>query len=216
MSATTTSPHSVRPGKSRWPGFLREKVTVSAARTAISPMSAPLSPETPLGTSTAATARPPALTASTAARAAPSSGRDRPAPNKASMTSSAPPNRPGTAASSRASTAPSQRPAWCAASPLSRSRAPSRARRTDQPAAARWRAATKPSPPLLPGPQSTTTGHGRWRARTASATAQPAFSMSATPGTPCSAAALSARYISATLKTADMATGPLPWLRRPG
>ena len=34
MSATTTSPHSSRPGSSRCPGFLRKKVTVSTAATA--------------------------------------------------------------------------------------------------------------------------------------------------------------------------------------
>jgi aryl-alcohol dehydrogenase (NADP+) len=33
-----------------------------------------------------------------------------------------------------------------------------RARRTGQPQALRWRAATKPSPPLLPGPQRTSVG----------------------------------------------------------
>ena len=31
MSATTTSPHSVRPGISTWPGFRRKKVTVTSA-----------------------------------------------------------------------------------------------------------------------------------------------------------------------------------------
>src|SRR5947209_12366523 len=39
-----------------------------------------------------------------------------------------------------------------AASPFKASREPSRPTRTGHPAAARWRAATKPSPPLLPGP----------------------------------------------------------------
>ena len=32
MSATTISPHKARPGISRWPGFLRKKVTVSVGR----------------------------------------------------------------------------------------------------------------------------------------------------------------------------------------
>jgi hypothetical protein len=57
MSLTTISPHSARPGSNRWPGFLRKKVTVSAAFTATPPRGWPVSPERPLGTSIAATCR---------------------------------------------------------------------------------------------------------------------------------------------------------------
>ena len=50
--------------------------------------------------------------------------------------------------------------------------------RTGQPASARCRAATKPSPPLLPGPHSTATGRAGQRCPISRATALPAFSIS--------------------------------------
>ena len=200
ISATVTAPQSSRPGSSRWPGFLRKKVTVRSARKTTSPSTAPLSPESPLGTSTATTGRARARTASAARRAAPSSGRVRPAPNRASITSGVPSSREPTwsASSARPSTAPFQRAACAAASPCKPSREPMRASRTAAPASDKTRAATKPSPPLLPGPQSTRTGRPGQPSRAAAATAAPAFSMRATPDTPAAMAAASARYISST------------------
>ena len=66
-----------------------------------------------------------------------------------------------------------------AASPLSRAASPTSSTSTRKPRSARTRAATKPSPPLLPGPATTTTrAPGGWRSATASATARPAFSIS--------------------------------------
>ena len=76
ISATTTSPHSNRPGSNRCPGFLRKKVTVSAAATA--PRTSPVSPIRPLGTSTATIGGPRWATAAKVAAAGPSSVRLKP------------------------------------------------------------------------------------------------------------------------------------------
>src|SRR5262249_18567144 len=60
------------------------------------------------------------------------------------------------------------------------------------------RAATKPSPPLLPGPATTATRTpGGWRAATVSATERPAFSISSMPATPPAIVRRSASAISA-------------------
>src|SRR5204862_5535897 len=107
-------------------------------------------------------------------------GRASPAPNSASMTSPASPMISG----ATASTGPAQRAAMAAASSFSASRAPSSATRTGQPRSVNTRAATNPSPPLLPGPHSTSAGCFGQRRATASATARPAFSISAMPATP--------------------------------
>ena len=94
MSATRTSPHSSRPGSSRWPGFRRKKVTVRVACTT-APSARPVVPSRPLGTSTASTGLPDALMAATTSAATPSSGRESPAPNSASTMTSAPAERSG-------------------------------------------------------------------------------------------------------------------------
>ena len=93
MSATMTSPHSNRPGNIRWPGFLRKKVTVRTAATA--PKVSPVSPMTPLGTSTATIGNPLPVAADKVSAAGPSSARLSPAPKIASTTSSAPPSTAG-------------------------------------------------------------------------------------------------------------------------
>ena len=67
---------------------------------------APLSPETPLGRSTATTMARPGSRASTTRRAAPAKGRDSPAPNSASTTTSAPASSASTPSSVRASVVP--------------------------------------------------------------------------------------------------------------
>ena len=63
--------------------------------------------------------------------------------------------------------------------------APADATRTGQPAAARATATTKPSPPLLPGPQRTATGLADQRAITSRATAVPAFMHEILAGDAC-------------------------------
>jgi hypothetical protein len=152
---------------------------VTAARGAI-PRTSPLAPSMPLGTSIATTGSCRSPIASMTARAIPSTGRARPAPKMASTTSPAPSSTTGASGS----TAPGQRAAACAASPRSAATEPSSARRTGQPRSTSTRAATKPSPPLFPGPQSTATGCGGHRCETGSATLWPALSISSMPETP--------------------------------
>ena len=191
MSATTISPHKARPGINRCPGFLRKKVTVSAAVTYTPPSGCPVSPDTPLGTSIATTGNPFRL--STICAAAPSSGRESPAPNSASTTSLAPSRASGVSASR----APFQRSDMAAASLLGSA---SWATRTMKPYSSSSRATTKPSPPLLPGPHSTVTVEGLKRAAIASATARPAFSIRVSDGTPCATAKASALLICAVVR----------------
>src|SRR4051812_4363396 len=74
------------------------------------------------------------------------------------------------------------------------------ATRTLKPLSSRCRATTKPSPPLLPGPQSTVTVQGLKRATMASATARPAFSIRMSDGMPCATAKASAAAISVVVR----------------
>ena len=197
MSATRTAPHLSLPGSSRWPGFLRKKVTVAVACTT-GPAACPVVPSSPLGTSTARTGLPAPLMAATASAAAPSMVRERPAPNMASMMTSA----PLSAAAGRVSISPSQRPAMAAASPRRASRLPSSHTRTPWPCSRSIRAATKPSPPLLPGPQRTATEkRAPPSSAAAAATARPAASISAKPGVPALMARRSARPISSVVSS---------------
>ena len=142
---------AARPGSSRWPGLRRKKVTVAVACTT-GPSARPVEPSRPLGTSTASTGLPEALTAATTSAATPSSGRARPAPNSASMMRSAPARIVRSTAARRHR--PSARP-WRPHRPSDWRGAPSRPRRTRWPRSRSSLAATKPSPPLLPGPHST-------------------------------------------------------------
>ena len=192
MSASLVVPQCSRPGSSRCPGFRRQKVTVSRAWGA-APRIAPVAPSTPDGTSIATTDRPAVASASTTPRATPSSGRAKPAPNNASTISSA----PARLAVDKASTAPAHPAAAQAASPASASLGTRVATRTGQPARCSWRATTQPSPPLLPGPHSTSVGRGANRAVIARETARPAFSISQGPGKPPAIAARSTAAMTA-------------------
>ena len=119
-----------------------------------------MAPSSPLGTSTATLGRRRAASASITARATPSIGRARPAPKIASI-DDARRRRAAPASAARPRPATARRDARHRR--VSRSRAPSSPSRTGQPARARCRAATNPSPPLLPGPHSTATGRGDQR-----------------------------------------------------
>ena len=133
-----------------------------AAAAPRAPSGRPVSASSPLGRSTASTGAPAGVHRR---RPAPpprrSSGRSRPAPNSASMTSAAGGQRRRRGDRRRR---PSGR-GRCAASPRSRAGSPSSATvtaRARRPASRR--AATKPSPPLLPGPathQHRPVGHQR-------------------------------------------------------
>ncbi len=203
ISATTTSPHSPRPGNTRCPGFLRKNVTVSAAPTA--PRSAPLSPATPDGTSTA-TSTAPAATAACSTAATPSSSlRESPAPNSASTTSPAPATSAGVTASGGSRQACEK----CAASAEPRPISPSTPTRTGHPADASALATTNPSPPLFPGPHSTTAAQGAYRRMISAATAWPAAAISRSGGMPLSlsAAAICAHVSSSSIQNSRQEGG---------
>ena len=144
-------------------------------------------PSSPLGTSTASTGLPDALMAATTSAATPSSGRDRPAPNRASMIRSAPRKRCGrqrfdVAPPARghrrgiAGQAARARPAARHAhgSPAPAAAAPPRSRRRRCCRARRATAMRRPG-------RATS-------AMAASATARPAASIRSRPGTPAAIA----------------------------
>ena len=129
--------------------------------------------------------------------AAPSISRVRPAPNNASITRLVSLR----SATSRGLISPSHRLAFALASPLSFLTPPSRPSATGQPASLRYLATTNPSPPLLPGPQSTTTRRRVQRLRKVLKTERPAFSINSRLGTPAFTAKASARPISSTVRS---------------
>jgi len=167
------------PRSKTWPGLRRKNVMLSRALTA-APMIVPFAPLMPLGRSTATIGAPLAFIVSMIARASPSTRRLRPAPNSASTMTP----EPAMASGDARSIGRAQSRAASAASPRSAATSSKSSTRTGKPRSARTRAAMKPSPPLLPGPATTTTRVPRgWRA-TVSATARPAFSISAMPAVP--------------------------------
>ena len=164
-------------------------VTVSSACTA-TPMTCPVSASNPDGKSTLMTAAPAsraALMRRTAERSNPSRGRARPVPNRASTTTP-----PGGTAQSRSTTGISSasiRFRLLAASSGSLPSSPINTANTSIPSRCRWRATTKPSPPLFPAPQMIPTWADARSPRasitsTRSATARPAVSIKTSPGTP--------------------------------
>ncbi len=157
MSATSTTPASVAPGRSTTPAFGAPNVTVRSARTA-APATAPVAPSTPEGTSTATTEGPPSRDR-IASACSPSGAPRNPVPKIASTATSA-------LASSRDAAAPvhgrtrtrvaESRPRFAAAGSWRSASGSSRSTVTPIPHDARYLAATNPSPPLLPRPQTTT------------------------------------------------------------
>ena len=196
ISATTISPDRARPGISRCPGFRRKNVTVSSAVTA-PPSTIPVSPCIPLGTSTATQGAPASEIAEITASATPSSGRESPAPKSASTYRAA----PSSTSTDSGNTSPSHRSALRRASPSSASLSPSSASVTGQPSAFSKRAITKPSPPLLPGPQTIRTGRPAHRRRISATTAVPAASIRRSPDVPAEMASRSASYICAVVRS---------------
>ena len=179
MSTTSTAPAYCLPGEIQSPGLARWNVAVAIASTA-SPSTCPVEALTPLGTSAATTRALAALiaviTLSAGLRGAPS----KPVPSSASTITCAPLR----ASSSNGSGAgPDSRPSISFASPCSHSPGHTSRTSTWRPAWRSRRAATSPSPPLLPLPQTTTTRPaGAWR-ETASASPSPARSISSSEGT---------------------------------
>ncbi len=171
-------------------------MTVSTARTA-RPNGSPVSASRPDGTSTASTGRAHPLIASMSCPGSPRTFPASPVPRSASTTSPAPPHArttgSGRSASVTSMPASSRRRRLTPASPATSCLAAARNTWTRRPSSLRWRAATNPSPPLLPRPHTMTMGRSRpasVRRAAASATARPAFSISVRPGTPRSSIAL--------------------------
>ena len=192
ICATWIVPQCSRPGSSACPSLRRKNVTVVDARTAV-PMTAPVVPLIPLGRSIACTQEA-LFMASIMARGLPSTGRSRPAPNSASMTTSSGIRLCAVAGSY----GPLHRCAASRASPRNRPMSPTSSIRTRYPRSLSRRPATSPSPPLLPGPATTAMRvPGGWRLETWSATARPAFSMSSMPAIPPAIVNRSACAISA-------------------
>ena len=167
-------------------------VAVWSARTA-QPRTSPVSASSPLGTSSASTGTPSRLMAATSSAYLPSRSRLRPIPNRPSMTRSQ-----RTFSGMRSSVLPPHsRHASSAifASAASADWSPANTTSTLSHHALRWRATTKASPPLLPGPAMTSTPRPRLAAtsRAICAAARPARSISAGAGDALSAAASMSR-----------------------
>ena len=172
-SSNQSVPHCARPWAVNRPGLSVSRASVWVARTAVSPATAPVSASKPLGRSTARMGAARAFNCPIAAAITAFGARLRPRPSTASITSTV---LGGVLMSSVMVT-----PANCAACKAARASAgcepANRAIRTCRPARCKTRAATSPSPPLLPGPQTTQTVPSPDTANASLATASPARSI---------------------------------------
>ena len=185
MSTTRTSPACALPGLIHRPGLEAWKVTVTSARTA-APATSPFEAFTPLGTSTATTGQAARLSCAIAPATGSRGSPSNPVPKSASTATSAPSRAP--AASGRGA-GPGRRSRLAAASPRNSSGGAVSMTSTSRPCSRSRRAATRPSPPLLPFPHTTATVPAGARSATARATPAPARSISSSEGTPCSSIA---------------------------
>ena len=185
MSTTTTSPACALPGWTHSPILAAWNVAVAAARTA-APATSPVDASTPEGTSAATTGAPAAVIASIAAAASSRGAPVLPVPRSASTIALAPSSR---AASNGAGAAPGSRRNCSAASPRRLSGGQTASTSTSRPADRSSRAATSPSPPLLPFPHTIAIRPpGAWRPTTA-ASPSPARSISSSDAIPRSSIA---------------------------
>jgi hypothetical protein len=164
----------------------------------------PVSPDTPDGTSMATTLAPDTLTCSTAKAASPERGRESPAPNRPSSTMSS----EWTRRSSSGECPPVQWPEAAAPSSVRELPGASSQRATSRPRSTRRWAATKASPPLLPGPARTTTRPSGYSACRMSAQACPALRISSESETPASTARCSQARTSSQVRMASDVMGP--------
>ena len=160
MGATTTLPARLAAGSSTSASFRAVKVTVRSARTE-GPAISGESESSPDGTSTEATyARARLIQSTTAAKSGPS-GLLSPVPKSASMIVSAR-SRPARSAGEAAlwTSRPSAEmiSQFVRASPRRPAGSANNSTTGRAPRSERWRAATRPSPPLLPLPQNTWIG----------------------------------------------------------
>ncbi len=206
------------------PSLQTPMVAVTSARKTI-PAARPLSASRPEGMSTAIFRPGAAFIAAIAAAGAPSTAPRNPVPNIASTTAAtdALPAAPAPARRLRQSASSVESPASSTLTPPAASSAARAAaaspfifalgaasrRRTVTPLFASWRAATNPSPPFEPPPQTITTWPGLPPSsrRTISATPRPALSMSRSVGTPSARATpRSAARISAAVSSSGKST----------
>ena len=185
MSITRTSPAWRLPGDTHRPSLAEWNVAVAAARTA-APSTAPVEASTPLGTSAATTSAPVALIASIAPATGSRGAPEKPVPSSASTTAAAPSRAP---AVKGAGAGPGRRARFSAGSPLSSAGSPVSSTSTSRPPVRSTRAATRPSPPLLPLPHTTAIRPPGARCATTSARPAPARSMRSSDGIPRSSIA---------------------------
>ena len=149
-SSNHTWPAWSRPWAVNTPGFRVSRHSVCVAITASSPSRVPWSASSPVGRSTASRAPACALSRRTASARAPSGPRVLPRPSRASMAKSA--CACEGSAVSMVTPASCARNSEAAASGGRREAVPTLVTLTRLPAWCRCSAASKPSPPLLPGP----------------------------------------------------------------
>ena len=195
---TTTRRAGVRrPGQDTWPIFGAWNVTVTSAETATDATS-PVDASTPLGTSTATTGAPASPIARIASATAPRGSPLRPVPSSASTTTSAPRSPSPTAPTRETGTPAATADSLASSASPSYGREATTRHEASTPSARSRRAATRPSPPLAPPPQTQTTRRAAgYRTRTTCATASPAAAISCVPGTPAAIAAASVARIEA-------------------
>lgn len=157
MSPTTTRPVYLSLAGFRNPTFGPTNVTVAVARTAAPPIASPVSASNPEGMSSANTGHEASCVASASPRARPVSPRVSPVPNKPSITSAGRASNSSVDAGTIGSPIAAQTSWFTFASPENGVAGSSNPIVTACPPLARCRATASPSPPLLPGPASTST-----------------------------------------------------------
>ncbi len=168
MDTTITSPLKIPPGVTKWPILAACSATVRSAMTA-GPCTVPEPAPTPLAMSMLTTVPGASLMSSMAAAAVPLAAPVKPVPKSASTTTSAL-RRASRASGAKAHSASkhartstpiaSRISRFSRASPLKAPASGSVRTLTSTPASCNSRATTKPSPPLLPLPATTTAASG--------------------------------------------------------
>jgi hypothetical protein len=183
IGATRSSPVWRFPGAIHCPSFAEWKVTVTSAATA-EPSTSPVEALTPEAMSVATTGAGEPLIASIAEAAGSRGAPANPVPKIASTTTPAAARAPASSAESTCRAA-GNRSRFALASPERSPGGASRRASTASPDSASARAATRPSPPLFPFPQTTAARLEVASPSAASATALPAVSIRSSDGTPC-------------------------------
>src|ERR1700686_2995684 len=160
---------------------------VTVARTA-APPTLPVEASTPLGTSMLTTRDLAVLTGCMASATPPLGSPSKPVPSRASRITAASPSTPASSVTNRGGS-PGRRARFAWASPENSSSGAVHRTLPILPTSRSRRAATRPSPPLLPLPHTTTTEPSGATRSPARATPWPARSIRSSEGTPCSSIA---------------------------